>query len=72
MEQDVIQTTLEICARSRINPIVLDDANISNLGSRVVSSADSDEQKKDDLEVLTNHFDMSFLQQLKENKHFIY
>lgn len=70
MKPEVIQKALEICAKSRINPKFLAEASISTLGSQVESS--DCVVQKDDLEVLTNHFDMSFLQQLKENKHLAY
>lgn len=70
MKPEVIQKALEICAKSRINPKFLKEANVSTLGSQVESSEST--EQKDDLEVLTNHFDMSFLQQLKENKHLAY
>ena len=67
MKPEVIQRALEICAKSRINAKFSDNDKVSNMSSQVESLDEVEQQS--DLGVLSNHFDMNFLQELKNNFH---
>lgn len=67
MKPEVIQRALEICAKSRINTKFSENDKVSNMSSQVESLDDVEQES--DLGVLSNHFDMTFLQDLKNNLH---